>query len=106
MQHTEKDICLYCKFYKQTRVEHGQCRRNPPVGFGEKFVGKWAEVADSYWCGEFQMGSGAPEKIAATSFIPRPKLPVAPTSPGQPQPRPVQPRPSGDSGSGPLKLEQ
>lgn len=74
MRHSEEQTCLYCKFYKQTRVEHGQCRRHPPAGIGEKFVGKWPEVADTYWCGEFLRGQGEPEKLSSMNVItPRPR---------------------------------
>lgn len=92
MKHSEKHTCLYCKFYKQTRIEHGQCRRNPPTGIGEKFVGKWPEVADTYWCGEFVAGEGAPQKISAMNYVARPK-PTAPAQGKPQQARPQQARP-------------
>jgi hypothetical protein len=113
MQHSEKEVCLYCKFYKQTRIEHGQCRRNPPVGIGDKFAGKWPEVADMYWCGEFKQGLGEPEKISATNFIPRPKRPGQPVPAqsaqrtAQPAQRPVQtqrPKPGADT-TGQIRLK-
>ncbi len=101
--HSEKDVCLYCKFYKQTRIEHGQCRRNTPTGVGEKFVAKWPEVADMYWCGEFSKGQGEPETISATNYIPRPKHnPVA--APAQPAQRPAPG--SGNTGQVRLKPQQ
>ena len=84
MIHSEKETCLYCKFYKQTRIEHGQCRRHTPVGQGEKFVGKWPEVADTYWCGEFEKGEGTPEKIDAMNYVARPKPQPAQSQAGQP----------------------
>ena len=98
MKHGEKDVCLYCKFYKQTRVEHGQCRRNPPVGVGEKFVGKWPEVADGYWCGEFKAGQGNPEKIAAMNYVARPKPRTAQTA--------AKPQTAGDKIAMRLKPQQ
>ncbi len=87
MNHSEKETCIYCKFYKQTRIEHGQCRCQPPVGVGENFVGKWPEVADTYWCGEFQKGEGSPQRVSAMNYVPRPKPQAAQTKQPAPQQR-------------------
>ena len=107
--HPEKEVCLYCQFYKQTRIEHGQCRRNTPTGVGEKFVAKWPEVADMYWCGEFIQGKGEPDKISATNYIPRPKRPGQPapaqSTPAQPAKRPVQRPAPGSDTTGQIRLK-
>ena len=72
MKHQEEQTCIYCCYYKQTRIDHGQCRINPPSGVGEKYVGKWPEVADGYWCGQFKSAGEKGEKIQAQASIPRP----------------------------------
>ena len=71
MKHQEEQTCIYCCYYKQTRIDHGQCRINPPSGVGEKYVGKWPEVADGYWCGQFKSAGEKGEKIQAQASIPR-----------------------------------
>lgn len=58
-------------------MNHGQCRINPPQLATDKYVGKWPEIPESSWCGQFMHRKTPLKQQARPTVVPRPESGLA-----------------------------
>lgn len=58
--------CRDCRFWeKLPQLDHGRCRRNPPLDRNAQKFGEWPYTSPTDWCGAFEgADAGAAEARA------------------------------------------